>query len=68
MSTWLTFNLSLSLSLGCVCFLTQVVLNRNLSVLQETIKQLHLTEANLTAQILLQEGNVPSVGKTLSEP
>lgn len=45
----------------------QVVLLTNISVLQETVEQLRQTEANLTAQLRLQEGN-SSVGKSPSAP
>lgn len=46
---------------GCVCFVLQLVLTRNISVLQENIEQLRQTEANLTAQLGLKEGRKKSI-------
>lgn len=37
----------------------QVVLKGNISVLLEDVEQLRQREANLTAELRLQEGNVP---------
>lgn len=56
---------------GCVCFALQLVLNGNISVLQENMEQLRQTEANLTAQLSLKEGRKKSItamkGDFLSE-
>lgn len=54
-TVWGVTSESDSLCLGCVCFVTQVILNKNISVLLENIELLRQTEANLTVHLRLQE-------------
>ncbi|KAF0041577.1 hypothetical protein F2P81_005109 [Scophthalmus maximus] len=52
---------------GCVCFVLQVVLNVNISVLQEEVEQLRQAEVNLTAQLGLKEDHIDALQQNLTQ-